>query len=214
MKKFFNNRVLPYILMLTIRLWCLTLRIRNLNPDMEREIREKPGRAIYTFWHSQLFYLFYRFRGLDKYTLLISPSKDGDLLANMVKLFGYSVVRGSSFKNTVPGTRECIQLLKQDEKIVVIADGSRGPRHIAQAGSLQLARITGASVYTLAYNAATQYQFPSWDRFVLPLPFTKVTLNFGEPITVPKGADKEIIRQKQDELTDRLNQITRECQQK
>ncbi len=179
---------------------------------MDREIKEKPGGAIYIFWHSHLFYLFYHYRFLKKFTLLISPSQDGELLATLVKLYGYPVVRASSYKNTIPGTRELAHLLKKGAKVVIIADGSRGPRHRAQAGPVQLARMTGVPVYTLSYDAHPKHELNSWDRFILPLPFSKVTLNFGTPITVAPKADKDIIRQKQEELTDALNQITRACE--
>lgn len=211
MKTFFLNSILPPILWVVIHVWGMTLRKQILNPEIERDLREKPGKAIYTFWHSHQFYIFYHFRGLYKYHMLVSPSKDGDLLARVGKMFGYKVVRGSSFKRTLPGTRECIDLLKNDSKVVIIADGSRGPYHQAQAGSVQLSRITGAPLYTLTYDAKPKYECSSWDRFILPFPFSKVTLNYGSPITVPPDADKETIRQKQDELTDLLNQITKDC---
>ncbi|MCH7499357.1 MAG: DUF374 domain-containing protein [Nitrospina sp.] len=212
MKKLLCNYILPPILWGIIHLWCKTLRIKNLNPEMDREIKEKPGGAIYTFWHSHLFYLFYHYRFLNKFTLMISPSQDGELLAALVKLYGYPVVRASSYKNTIPGTRELAHLLKKDAKVIIIADGSRGPRHRAQVGSVQLARMTGVPVYTLSYDAHPKHELNSWDRFILPLPFSKVTLNFGAPITVAPKADKDIIRQKQEELTDALNQITRACE--
>lgn len=212
MKKLLCNYILPPILWGIIHLWCKTLRIKNLNPEMDREIKEKPGGAIYTFWHSHLFYLFYHYRFLNKFTLMISPSQDGELLAALVKLYGYPVVRASSYKNTIPGTRELAHLLKKDAKVIIIADGSRGPRHRAQVGSVQLARMTGVPVYTLSYDAHPKHELNSWDRFILPLPFSKVTLNFGVPITVAPKADKDIIRQKQEELTDALNQITRACE--
>ncbi len=211
MKRLLFKYILPPILWIVIQLWCMTLRKKILNPEIERDIREKPGKAIYTFWHSHIFYIFYHFRGLHRYHMLVSPSSDGDLIANVGKWFGYNVVRGSSFKRTLPGTRECIDLLKKDLKVAIIADGSRGPRHQAQAGSVQLSRITGAPVYTMAYDARPKYEFPSWDKFILPLPFSKVTLNFGSPMTVPPDADKEAIKQKQDELTALLNQITGAC---
>ena len=212
MKKLLCNYILPPILWGIIHLWCKTLRIKNLNPEMDREIKEKPGGAIYTFWHSHLFYLFYHYRFLNKFTLMISPSQDGELLAALVKLYGYPVVRASSYKNTIPGTRELAHLLKKYAKVIIIADGSRGPRHRAQVGSVQLARMTGVPVYTLSYDAHPKHDLNSWDRFILPLPFSKVTLNFGTPITVAPKADKDIIRQKQEELTDALNQITRACE--
>ena len=212
MKVFLLNRILPPILWVFINLWCMTLRKKILNPEIERDIREKPGRAVYTFWPSRIWYIFYHFRNLHKYPLLVSPSKDGDLIANVAEWFGYQVVRGSSFKRTLPGTRECIDLLKKDLKVVIIADGSRGPRHRAQAGSIQLSRITGAPVYSLTCDAQPKYEFSSWDKFILPLPFSKVTLNFGSPMTVPPDADKQTIQKKQDELTDLLNQITEVCE--
>ena len=212
MKTFFLNTILPRILWLVIHLWCMTLRKKILNPEIERDLREKPGKAIYTFWHSHQFYIFYHFRGLHKYHMLVSPSKDGDLLANVGKLFGYKVVRGSSFKRTLPGTRECIDLLKKDSKVVIIADGSRGPYHQVQAGSVQMSRITGAPVYAMTYDAKPKYEFSSWDKSILPFPFSKVTLNYASPMTVPPDADKETLRQKQDELTALLNQITQACE--
>ena len=213
MKSILFNYILPPILWLVIHLWCMTLRKKILNPEIERDLREKSGKAVYTFWHSHQFYIFYHFRGLNKYHMMISPSKDGDLLARVGKLFGYKVVRGSSFKRTLPGTRECIGLLKKDSKVVIIADGSRGPYHKAQAGSVQLARMTGAPVYALTYDAHPKYELSSWDKFILPLPFSKVTLNYSSPLTVPQNADKEAIQQKQDELTDLLNELTKSCEQ-
>ena len=212
MKAFFINFILPPILWLVIHLWCMTLRKKILNPEIERDLREKPGKAIYTFWHSHQFYIFYHFRGLHKYHMLVSPSKDGDLLANVGKMFGYKVVRGSSFKRTLPGTRECIDLLKKDSKVVIIADGSRGPYHQVQVGSVQMSRINGAPVYAMTYDAKPKYELSSWDKFILPLPFSKVTLNYGPPMTVPPDADKETLRQKQNELTALLNQITQACE--
>lgn len=211
MKVFLFRYILPPILWLILHLWCMTLRTKILNPDIYNKIRTELGKGVLTLWHSHLFYLAYHFRGMRDLCVLISPSKDGELIANVARLFAYKVVRGSSFKKTVPGTRECIRLLKQDLKVGLIADGSRGPRHQAQPGSLQLSRITGAPIYTLTWDASLKYEFSSWDKFILPLPFSKVTLNFGSPMTVPPDADKETIRQKQDDLTDLLNQITEEC---
>ena len=211
MRSLFINHILPPIVCFILHLWCMTLRKKNLNLDLCKEIRTKSGKAILTLWHSHLFYLTYHFREMRDLYIMVSPSKDGDLIANVGKYLGYKVVRASSFKKTVPGTRECLKFLKKDFKIGLIADGSRGPRHQAQPGSVQLSRITGAPVYTLTWDATLKYEFSSWDRFILPLPFSKVTLNFGPPIIVPSDADKETIRQKQDELTALLNQITEEC---
>ena len=213
MKKLLFNYILPPILWFFIHLCCSTLRRRILQPEIEDEIRTNSGRGIYTLWHSRLLYLFYHFRGLKRFTLLISPSVDGDLLASLCKWFGYNVVRASSFKNTFAGSRELVDLLNRDLKVVLIADGSRGPRHVAQIGSIQLARMTGAPIYPLAFDAKPKYELNSWDRMVLPVPFARATLNFAPPIKVPADADKQVLESKREELNQSLLQITETCAQ-
>ncbi|MFQ5716841.1 MAG: lysophospholipid acyltransferase family protein, partial [Nitrospinales bacterium] len=135
------------------------------------------------------------------------PSKDGDLLANLARRMGYSVVRGSTYKSPIAAGRSLIKILRKNQGIIVVADGSRGPRHKAQAGSLQLAGIAGAPVIPMAYGARRKIEFNSWDRFILPLPFTRITLNFGGPIHVPRNADDRAIKKKQAELEESLKRI-------
>ncbi len=212
MKKILFNYILPPIIYYLIRVWALTWRISNLNPELDRAIRNHPGRCIITSWHSRLFYLFYHFRGDSDWTFMISPSRDGDLMARLSGWMGYQVVRGSSYKNTLAGTRTLVKLLKQGRKSGIVADGSRGPRHQAQAGPIQIARITNSVLFPISCSADWKYEFKSWDRMVLPLPFSRCRFTCGPAITIPKDADDALIRQKQQELEDTLNRLTRECE--
>ena len=94
----------------------------------------------------------------------------------------------------------------------LIADGSRGPARIAQKGPLYLARLTGGAIVPLAVAASRKKTFQTWDRFVLPLPFSRLALLVGEPLTVPpaaRGAALEVLRQ---ELEDRLNGLFHRAQ--
>ncbi len=211
MKRFLFNYILPPLLYFILYLWYLTLRHRNLSPEIEKIIRNQTGRYVLVFWHSRLFYLFFYFRNLKNFTVLVSPSHDGDLIARLCQLFGYKVVRGSSFKNTFGGSREMVKLLKKDLGVGIVADGSRGPRHQAQAGSMQLSRITGAPVFPITYDAHPKYEFQSWDRSVLPLPFSRCTVKFASPIILPSKANSLQIEQKQNELTEILCKITEDC---
>lgn len=208
MKKFLFNYVLPRILFVVIYLWCLTIRVRNKNPERERGFKNLPGSYILTLWHGRIFYLFYHLRRHPDYHLLISPSADGDLLARLAVMMGYSVIRGSSYKKAVPAARALIKILRRGERIIVIADGSRGPRCKAQPGSLQLAAITGAPVIPMTYGAENKIEANSWDRFILPLPFTRCALNFGEPIFVAPKPDPQTLSLKLQELENALNQIS------
>ena len=97
MKKFLFNYVIPYLLYVVVYLWCATLRRTNLNIEAEDKIKNLTGPYILTLWHGKIFYLFYYLRNRPDYFLLISPSSDGDLLAKLAGVMGYSVIRGSSF---------------------------------------------------------------------------------------------------------------------
>jgi len=212
MKKFLNNYFIPYLLFGIFRIWYLTLRPHSKNPPAEKYIRGLKGKYILTLWHGWIFYLFYYYRGLTDLFLLISPSQDGDILARLAQLMGYSVIRGSSFKKAVPSARSLIKVLRRGGRIVIIADGSRGPRCKVQPGLLQIAGITGAPVIPLAFDANHKWILNSWDRFVLPLPFTRCTVNSGDPIQVPRRIDEESLQEKQMELERILNQLTLESE--
>ncbi|OGW14264.1 MAG: hypothetical protein A3K09_05340 [Nitrospinae bacterium RIFCSPLOWO2_12_FULL_47_7] len=208
MKKFLFNQVFPVLLYGYIYILCFTIRENTKNKEREDYFLNLPGGYILTLWHSRIFYLFYHYRRRPDYYLLVSPSEDGDLLARVAGLMGYSVIRGSTFKSARAGARSLIKVLQKNQRIIVVADGSRGPRHKAQTGCLQLARATGAPVIPITYDAEHKIELSSWDRFVLPLPFTRCTMNFGQPIPVLRSADSATIQAKREEMEIALNQIT------
>ena len=208
MKKLLFNYVLPYLLFGLIYIWCSTIRSKNQNEEEENHFKSHNGPYILTLWHGRIFYLFYYLRRHPDYFLLISPSTDGDLLARFARLMGYSVIRGSSYKKTVPAARSLIKVLNRNQRIIIIADGSRGPRCIAQSGSLQLAGITGAPVFAMTFGSKTKIVLNSWDRFVIPLPFTRCALNFSSPITLSRKPSEQSIEEKRLELENTLNRIT------
>ena len=209
MKKILFNYVLPYLLFGLIYIWCLTIRSNNLNEEEENHFKSLAGPYILTLWHGRIFYLFYYLRRHPDYFLLISPSTDGDLLARLARLMGYSVIRGSSYKKTVPAARSLIKVLNRNQRIIIIADGSRGPRCIAQSGSLQLAGITGAPVFAMTFGSKNKMVLNSWDRFVIPSPFTRCALSFSSPITLSRKPSEQSIEEKRLELENTLNRITR-----
>lgn len=211
MKKFLFNYIFPVILYAYIHVLCWTIRETNLNKSAEDYFLNLPGNYILTLWHGRIFYLFYHFRNRPDYFLLVSPSVDGDLLARVARLMGYSVIRGSSFKSATAGARSLIKVLRKNQRIIVVADGSRGPRHKAQPGCIQLGRATGAPVIPMTCDARHKIEFNSWDRFVLPLPFTRCNIHFGEPIFVPRSAEETTIQSKREEMETALNRLTAEA---
>ena len=208
MKKFLFNYVLPYLLYVLIFIWCWTIREFRKTEEEEDYIRNLSGNYILTLWHGHIFYLFYYLRRRPDFHLLISPSLDGDLLARLAQLMGYSVIRGSTFKKAVSSGRSLIKVLRSGERIIIIADGSRGPRIKAQAGSIQIAGMTNSPLIPMTYEAKRKFYLDTWDRFVLPFPFTHCSVIFGKPISVPNRPNERVIWQKQDELEKALNDLT------
>ena len=208
MKKFLFNFILPYILYVLILIWCWTIRGFRKKTEAEDYLCNSSGSYILTLWHGRIFYLFYHLRRRSDFHLLISPSVDGDLLTRLAQLMGYSVIRGSTFKKAVSSTRSLIKILKRGERIIIIADGSRGPRLKAQSGCIQIAGITNSPLIPMTYGAMRKIELNTWDRFVLPLPFTHCTINFGDRISVPHRPDGEVIKNKQKELEESLNLLT------
>ena len=106
MKKLLFNYVIPYLLFGLVYLWCMTLRSKNMNEEEENHFKNLTGPYILTLWHGRIFYLFYYLRRHPDYFLLISPSEDGDLLASLARLMGYSVIRGSTYKKAVSAAED------------------------------------------------------------------------------------------------------------
>ena len=209
MKKLLFNYVIPYLLFGVVYLWCMTLRSKNLNEEEENHFKNLTGPYILTLWHGRIFYLFYYLRRHPDYFLLISPSEDGDLLARLARLMGYSVIRGSTYKKAVSAARSLIKVLRRNQRIIIIADGSRGPRCVAQPGSVQLAGITGAPIFPMTFGTKNKVVLNSWDKFVIPLPFTRCTLNFSSPISLPPKSSEQIIEEKRLELENALTRINK-----
>ena len=209
MKKLLFNYVIPYLLFGVVYLWCMTLRSKNLNEEEENHFKNLTGPYILTLWHGRIFYLFYYLRRHPDYFLLISPSEDGDLLARLARLMGYSVIRGSTYKKAVSAARSLIKVLRRNQRIIIVADGSRGPKCVAQPGFVQLAGITGTPIFPMTFGAKNKVVLNSWDQFVIPLPFTRCTLNFSSPISLPPKSSEQIIEEKRLELENALNRINK-----
>lgn len=209
MKKFLFNYVLPYFLYVLIFIWCWTIRESRKTPITEDYVRNLSQNYILTLWHGHIFYLFYYLRRRPDFHLLISPSQDGDLLAKLARLMGYSVIRGSTFKKAVSSARSLVKVLRRGERVIIIADGSRGPCMRAQAGSIQIAGITASPIIPMIYKAKRKIKLNTWDQFIIPLPFTHCDIIFGEHISVPHRPSKEVILEKQKELDKALNNLTK-----
>jgi len=141
--------------------------------------------VIYVVWHARLLLLPYLYRDREL-CALISRSKDGELVAGLVRRFGFLVVRGSSTRGGAGGLRALIRALGKGYSVVLVPDGPRGPSETVKAGVVTLARISGAPVVPLALAASSQWRARSWDGFRVPKPFSRCIVRFGDPVRVPR----------------------------
>lgn len=169
-----------------IRLLSLTVRHEILGLDYLKAVWARNERAIIAFWHDQLLLMVFAYPG-NGAKLLISSSNDGELLARTMKFFSQDTVRGSSSKGGRAAFKQMLSLAKVDADIVLTPDGPKGPRHRLKDGVVQLARLSGRPIVPLAFVCSRGHRFGSWDRFLLPYPFSRGVYSYGEPLYFDKG---------------------------
>jgi lysophospholipid acyltransferase (LPLAT)-like uncharacterized protein len=188
---------------------CATLRVQVVRGDIEQALRARRRNVIYAFWHGHLLYLMYRYRSSGVY-ILVSQSQDGELLSRILTHFGLPTIRGSSSRRGWRSLLALVRLARDGASAAIAPDGPRGPRHQAQSGIIALARLTAVPILPVAVEARWKVEFRSWDRFLLPLPGSRVVVAYGEPVVVPPDAEAELMERKRQELEGKLLKLTEE----
>lgn len=190
--------------MAIVRLWWRLCPIRRVVGDEHAARALAGGAVIPVYWHQhQLHCVRYlldlRQRGL-KLGFLISPSVDGDLAAALAVGAGGHVVRGSANNTGARALRDYYLALQQGLSPAITPDGSTGPRFGFKPGAILIAQMSGRPMLPLAFHATRAWRFRTWDRFVLPLPFSSVVVAVGEPRHVPRGLDAAALQRWQREM--------------
>ena len=176
-----------------LRAWARTLRFQI--EDQAALVGTPPDdRYIGALWHNRLLLLPHVLRSYlpdRKGAALISASRDGDLLADLVKRFGYDVVRGSSSRRGAAAMLQLADVIAGGRDAVITPDGPRGPAYKIGAGIVFLAQKSGAAVIPINMEYESCWRLKSWDRFILPRPFSGVRVTFGAPHHVQRTATDE-----------------------
>ncbi len=182
MKSNFLNKVGTILLPGLLSLYLKTVRL-DVSDDKRNE------KAVFTFWHNKMLIGWHLFKG-KKYSALVSQSKDGDMLTRILKKWNYNVTRGSSSKGGKEAVNEIIVSLKDRSSAVVTPDGPRGPMYEIKNGALIIANKTGYPVIPVKIVMSKKKVLSkSWDKFEIPLPFSKCTAEFGEKMYYPEFLD-------------------------
>jgi lysophospholipid acyltransferase (LPLAT)-like uncharacterized protein len=178
--------VAPLLAAGVIRLLRALMRIEFVGEKEPRSYWEREEHVILAFWHDQLLLMVTGYRGPGA-KILISASKDGELIARTMRYFGQGAVRGSSTRGGRAAFKELLALAKEPFDLVFTPDGPKGPRHTIKEGVVQLARLTGRPVIPMAFVCSRGHRFASWDRFLLPFPFSRGVFSFGPPVHYNAG---------------------------
>jgi lysophospholipid acyltransferase (LPLAT)-like uncharacterized protein len=186
-----RERLLSGLCVLILRVLFLTIRLKVVDKPLlgENGIR---GPVVITFWHNRIlaitlaFLRRYPFKLRGGVTVLTSPSKDGEILAGVVRGLGMGAVRGSSSRRGSQALRELVTLIENGSDIAVTPDGPRGPRYKLGPGVISLAQLTGAPLVPMHARFSRCLRLKTWDEFMIPLPFSTISVTVDDMISVPR----------------------------
>lgn len=159
--------------------WTRTLRF-EMTPEARAALGDTDAPTVVVLWHNRLFVIseiFRRWRSDRPVYALISASKDGAWLAGISELFGLRTVRGSSSRRGAEAMRELLDRLSDGSDVAITPDGPRGPAYSFKPGATGLVRRSGARVLLFGSRSPSAWRVRSWDRFILPRPFSTVSLD-------------------------------------
>jgi hypothetical protein len=161
---------------------------------------------VAVFWHYSVFPVIELIRGRGRgWAAMVSASEDGEFVARILARQGVASVRGSRNRGGLAALKGLIGLMRQGYNAAIVADGSQGPPRIMQAGAILLASKSAAPILPVVVAADRYWVFRSWDRTLLPKPFARLELWYGEPLTVQEKAGAEEIERCRLEMEQRLN---------
>nr|WP_320132416.1 lysophospholipid acyltransferase family protein [uncultured Holophaga sp.] len=208
-----NYRLVPFLAAHLLKLLTYTLKVRRENFEPVADLVRTDSRFILAFWHRRLVSMPLAYpwnrRGPMGEPLgvaaLQSDSKDGERSSATFRWFGIEAVRGSAGKTGTQALVRMIQAVKQGWDLGITPDGPRGPVQIVKPGTMAVARKTGAWVVPVCVAFSRAWTLRSWDRMLVAMPFSTVTVRYGKPFQVRAGEEEALGQALQDELNELEN---------
>ena len=188
-----------------IRLIGPTLRVSiSYEEGAQESVNQRP--LIVSFWHACIIPATYLFRNVG-IRVMSSNSYDGEYMGRIIHKFGFVAVKGSSSRNAVRALLGLRRALREGWTVAFSIDGPRGPRHKVKPGPVALARSSGVPLSTFHIAVENAWVLNTWDRLIIPKPFSRVLMRFGKLIPVPAEASDEDIERYQQELQASLDRV-------
>lgn len=190
---------LPQFLRVMHSLLMCTLRISTSGVGRSAALLDKEMGVVYVTWHDLTLMPLHLFRHKN-IGVMMSTSHSGQIQAAFWRLYGWPTTWGSTKKREgIRALREVLRLLREGQSFAFTVDGPKGPRHQAHAGAIYLASNAPTVLMPLGVAASEYWQLPSWDKYLIPKPFSRVHVHIGAPIPVPtdlKRDDNEVWQEK------------------
>ena len=189
-----NLMVIAYCL---VRLYFLTIRIESVNEEAVVEHLKNGGKAIAALWHQRIIAVIGYAKRFGHYrpSVMISKSRDGDLIADIFSRMNFRPVRGSASRNGRQALAAMVNDLRDYPFAVHVLDGPKGPRGVVKPGLIVLAMQSGAPIIPVYISTSRAWVLHSWDRCLVPMPFSKIVIRWGRPTAVPKEVDEQVFEE-------------------
>lgn len=189
-----------------LRFYLSLLRLEVAGEEDAYAQFRRHGRVIVPLWHQRLLPALAYVTKFTQFSpiVMISRSRDGELIARIAKRLGLVPVRGSSSRGGAEAFMTIVNALKENPVVVHIVDGPRGPKGVVKPGLIRMAQLSGAAILPVILSAEKAWIAGSWDRFLVPKPFSRVAIRWEQPVSVPRDAGAEGLEALRKDIENRL----------
>jgi lysophospholipid acyltransferase (LPLAT)-like uncharacterized protein len=215
MIKYLSRFALKYGLMpiahYLVRAYLLLIKIKTANEEMVLQHLKSGQKMIAALWHQRIFVVMGYARRFGEYrpSVMISRSRDGEMIAKVFSSFNFRPIRGSSSRGGKEALANMVEDLVHHQLAAHILDGPRGPRGVVKPGLIVMAQLSGVPIVPVYISVNRAWVLDSWDRFIIPKPFSTVVIRWDSPIYVPQSMDNETFEDTRKKIEQHLieNQI-------
>lgn len=204
--RFLGNTLAGSLINLLIK----TLSIKRIN-HAGFDLISKDQNCVVAFWHGKMFLGWYLQKN-KKFSALVSHSKDGEVLANLLTKWGYRVTRGSSHIGGKEALGMMVEQSNSGNSFAITPDGPKGPARKMKAGAVVLAKKCSQNLFLIGIGYKKKVVLKSWDSFEVPLPFTKVTAVYSDPVRINIDLTFDETSKVINDLEIRLEELTKEAE--
>ena len=187
-----------------IRIYFSLIRIRTINEDLVINRFKSDQKVIAAIWHQRIILALGYAKRFRTYrpSVMISQSRDGDMIADVYRRFNFRPVRGSSSRGGKEALSAIVADLSQNPFAVHVLDGPRGPKGIVKPGVVVMAQLSGVPIIPAYLSVNRVWVLNSWDRTLIPKPFSTIFVRWGDPIVVPEQLDDETFEMTRKQIED------------